>query len=230
MTEGTTYVQPFPPTGSKHLIAQQGGRPLWSRDGKELFFVPAPGRFMVVAVKTAPIFTVTSPVEVPRGFGAAAPTRSAHVRHHARRPDCRRRHGRPEPKRIAGAGSGSADSSRAELVRGAEVESANEVVSHRRGPAFRASRRAACLPRAVVFLPWFSVHKSRLWLKRLGKRTGGVSSPGSGVCHGSRAWRTGTIRRSRDRAYRHHHLNLRAIARSFSTRTGGVLCRPRLRR
>ena len=53
--------------------------------------------------------------------------RSAHVRHHARRPDCRRRHGRPEPKRIAGADSGSADSSRAELVRGAEVESANEV-------------------------------------------------------------------------------------------------------
>ena len=47
---------------------------MWSRDGKELFYVPAPGRFSVVAVKTAPIFTVTSPVEVPRGFGSAGPT------------------------------------------------------------------------------------------------------------------------------------------------------------
>jgi Tol biopolymer transport system component len=34
--EGTTYVQPFPPSGTKHQIAR-GGRPLWSRDGKELF-------------------------------------------------------------------------------------------------------------------------------------------------------------------------------------------------
>jgi Tol biopolymer transport system component len=74
VTEGSTYVQPFPPNGSKHLIAQQGGRPLWSRDGKELFFVPSPGHFVVVGVKTVPIFTVTSPVEVPRGFGSAGPT------------------------------------------------------------------------------------------------------------------------------------------------------------
>ena len=47
---------------------------MWSRDGKELFFVPAPGRFMAVAVKTTPIFTFTSSVEVPRGFGSAVPT------------------------------------------------------------------------------------------------------------------------------------------------------------
>lgn len=73
VTEATTYVEPFPPTGTKHLIAQQGGRPLWTRDGKELFFVPAPGHFMLVAVKTAPSFTFTSPVAVPRGFGSAVP-------------------------------------------------------------------------------------------------------------------------------------------------------------
>ena len=73
-TEGTSYVEPFPSDGSKHLIARQGGRPLWSRDGKELFFVPAPGLFNVVAVKTAPTFTITSPIAVPRGFGPAAPT------------------------------------------------------------------------------------------------------------------------------------------------------------
>ena len=70
--EGTTYVQPFPPTGTKYEIAR-GGRPLWSRDGKELFFVPGPGRFMAVSVRTAPSFTFTSPVAVPRGFGMALP-------------------------------------------------------------------------------------------------------------------------------------------------------------
>ena len=43
VTEGTLYVVPFPPTGTKHLIAQQGGRPLWSRDGRELFYRPGGG-------------------------------------------------------------------------------------------------------------------------------------------------------------------------------------------
>ena len=70
--EGTTYVQPFPPTGTKYQIAR-GGRPLWSRDGKELFFVPAPGRFMTVTVRTDPNFTFTRPVDIPRGFGLANP-------------------------------------------------------------------------------------------------------------------------------------------------------------
>ena len=46
---------------------------MWSRDGKELFFVPGPGRFMVVTVRTAPSFTATSPVAVPREFGIANP-------------------------------------------------------------------------------------------------------------------------------------------------------------
>ena len=35
--------------------------------------MPGPGRFMVVAVRTAPSFTFTSPVAVPRGFGGAPP-------------------------------------------------------------------------------------------------------------------------------------------------------------
>ena len=72
-TEGVIYVQPFPATGEKHQIAQ-GGRPMWSRDGKELFFVPAPGRFMAATVRTAPSFTVTPAVAVPRRFGEATPT------------------------------------------------------------------------------------------------------------------------------------------------------------
>jgi len=70
--EATTYVQPFPATGTKYLISR-GGRPAWSRDGKELFFVPAPAQFMVVTVRTEPRFTFTSPVAVPRRFGIADP-------------------------------------------------------------------------------------------------------------------------------------------------------------
>ena len=73
--EGTTYVEPFPPTGTKHQIGR-GGRPLWSRDGKGLYFVPGPGRLMAVTVTTEPTFAVTNPVEVPRGFGLASPATS----------------------------------------------------------------------------------------------------------------------------------------------------------
>jgi serine/threonine-protein kinase len=71
--EATTYVQPFPATGTKYEIAR-GGRPMWSRDGKELFFVPAPSLFMSVTVRTDPVFGFTAPVPVPRRFGLAPPT------------------------------------------------------------------------------------------------------------------------------------------------------------
>jgi serine/threonine-protein kinase len=70
--EATTYVEPFPATGAKYEIAR-GGRPLWSRDGKELFFVPAPSQFFSVSVRTDPNFGFTSPVAVPRRFGIAPP-------------------------------------------------------------------------------------------------------------------------------------------------------------
>ena len=71
--EGTTFVQPFPPTGTKYQIAR-GGRPLWSRDGKELFFVPAPGLFMAVTVRTHPASRSPLRSAVPRGFGPANPS------------------------------------------------------------------------------------------------------------------------------------------------------------
>ena len=72
--EGWTYVQPFPSTGTKHQIAR-GGRPAWSQNGGELelFFVPAPGQFMAVTVRTQPTFAFTNPVTVPRRFIVAFP-------------------------------------------------------------------------------------------------------------------------------------------------------------
>ena len=72
VAEATTFVQPFPPSGTKYQIGR-GGRPLWSRDGTELFYVPAPGQFMAVTVRTRPSFSFTNPVAVPRLFGAADP-------------------------------------------------------------------------------------------------------------------------------------------------------------
>jgi Tol biopolymer transport system component len=71
--EATTYVQPFPATGTKYEIAR-GGRPIWSPDGKELFFVPAPSQFVSVSVRTDPVFGFTPPAAVPRRFGLAPPT------------------------------------------------------------------------------------------------------------------------------------------------------------
>jgi hypothetical protein len=71
--EGTTYVQPVPPDGKKYEIAR-GGRPLWSRDGHELFYIPGAGRLAAVTVKTQPTFVFTNPVDVRRGFGISDPS------------------------------------------------------------------------------------------------------------------------------------------------------------
>lgn len=71
--EAITYVQPFPPTGTKYQIAR-GGRPLWSPDGTRLYFVPGPGRFMATTVTAAnEAFAFTAPELVPRRFGLAPP-------------------------------------------------------------------------------------------------------------------------------------------------------------
>jgi Tol biopolymer transport system component len=70
--EATTYVQPYPPTGTKFQVGR-GGRPLWSRDGKELLMVPAPSQFVSLPVRTEPVFGVGSPVSIPRRFGLAPP-------------------------------------------------------------------------------------------------------------------------------------------------------------
>jgi hypothetical protein len=70
--EATTYVQPFPPNGTTYQIGR-GGRPLWSRDGTQLFYIPRAGAFEAVTIATQPRFTFTNPVAVPRGFGVASP-------------------------------------------------------------------------------------------------------------------------------------------------------------
>ncbi len=60
-------VQPFPPTGATYQISTNGGRtPLWSRDGRQLFYhEPGANRIFVVDVRTAPGFTFGRPTQLP---------------------------------------------------------------------------------------------------------------------------------------------------------------------
>jgi hypothetical protein len=55
------YLQPFPGPGPREPISTDGGKsPLWSRDGKELFFV-TPDQLLVVDVTTTPTFSASAP-------------------------------------------------------------------------------------------------------------------------------------------------------------------------
>jgi Tol biopolymer transport system component len=56
------YVQPFPTPGGKWLISTNGGDlPVWSRDGKELFYISADGKMMAVEVKNGSEFQRGAP-------------------------------------------------------------------------------------------------------------------------------------------------------------------------
>ena len=86
------YVQPFPATGAKFQISRGdvGHHALWSRDGKQLFYIPGPGRFVVVNVTTQPSFSVSAPVPAPRAFNIGnAQTSPTKPRRRAGRPDAR---------------------------------------------------------------------------------------------------------------------------------------------
>ena len=63
----SVFVQPFPATGSTYQISGDGTHPLWSADGKELFFTPA-NRLIVVGVTTQPAFTVGLPMRYREDF------------------------------------------------------------------------------------------------------------------------------------------------------------------
>jgi serine/threonine-protein kinase len=55
------YVRAFPGQGERWTISTQGGNePVWSRDGKQLFY-RAGESIMAVAVKTSPTFAAGAP-------------------------------------------------------------------------------------------------------------------------------------------------------------------------
>jgi Tol biopolymer transport system component len=69
-----TFVEPMPPSKGLKFQIGTGGRPLWSRDGTELFIVQRPGEFAAVGIKTQPSFASSDPILIPRAFGVASPT------------------------------------------------------------------------------------------------------------------------------------------------------------
>lgn len=69
-------MQSFPATGSPYQVTQageNGHHPLWSRDQKELFYVPLVGQFVARSITTQPTFSFGNPVPVPRRFPVAPP-------------------------------------------------------------------------------------------------------------------------------------------------------------
>ncbi len=70
------YVRPFPHTETLYQVPQDQDthHPLWSPDGKELFYIAGPGLFGSVSVTTKPSLSFGSPVRAPKaGFTTASP-------------------------------------------------------------------------------------------------------------------------------------------------------------
>jgi Tol biopolymer transport system component len=60
--QSEVYVQPFPGPGRRLQISTDGGRnPVWSPNGRELFYVGYPRMIMAVDVVTEPDFTAGTP-------------------------------------------------------------------------------------------------------------------------------------------------------------------------
>jgi serine/threonine-protein kinase len=65
------YVQPYPPTGARFQASLESPNddphhPLWSRDGKELFYVAGPNRFVAVTVteRSGLSFSNPEPIQI----------------------------------------------------------------------------------------------------------------------------------------------------------------------
>jgi dipeptidyl aminopeptidase/acylaminoacyl peptidase len=70
------YVRAFPEGEDKWMISNHGGKmPLWSWDGKEIFYISTDGKMMTVAVTTRPAFDASSPVALFDASVAEHPTR-----------------------------------------------------------------------------------------------------------------------------------------------------------
>jgi Tol biopolymer transport system component len=69
------YVQPFPATGARYQlpISRDNHHPVWSRDGKLLYYVPGPGEFAAIPVTTSPTFTFGTPVPIRQVLENYAP-------------------------------------------------------------------------------------------------------------------------------------------------------------
>jgi len=57
----TVFVEPFPSNGVKHPVGTGIWHPVWSADGKQLFYRGSGGREFVVRVTTQPTFSIGNP-------------------------------------------------------------------------------------------------------------------------------------------------------------------------
>ena len=67
--DGTSqvYVEPFPPTGARHQVTADGGAaPIWSPDGRRIYYTNA-NRIFVASVQLVPAFAVVSREELYAG-------------------------------------------------------------------------------------------------------------------------------------------------------------------
>jgi serine/threonine-protein kinase len=73
----TVYVQPFPATGAKYQLIAKGldtpSHPVWSPDGRELFYNPRPRGLEVVNIATTPTLAFGNSIPVPRPFQLTPP-------------------------------------------------------------------------------------------------------------------------------------------------------------
>ena len=127
-SQRAVYVQPFPATGATYQlpVVEQGGyrHPLWSPDGKELFYVIGGGsvRRRVAGVVTQPAFTFGNPSPLPGVWRDSATDVTRQYQHPAGRPAVHRDHSR----RLCRQGdrhpwADTADSRCVELARRAEA-------------------------------------------------------------------------------------------------------------
>ena len=72
------FAQPIPPDGTRYQITKTPTStiyPLWSRDGKSLFYIPSRQQFAMVSITTSPTFAFSNPTPLPRGaFADGGPT------------------------------------------------------------------------------------------------------------------------------------------------------------
>jgi serine/threonine-protein kinase len=78
-TDNTLFVQPFPPTGARYQISKANGghHPIWSKDGRQLWWEAGPGQLVAVPVVTQATFGFAAQVSTPAGrFGSVEPARA----------------------------------------------------------------------------------------------------------------------------------------------------------
>ena len=74
-------MRPFPLTGAVYQVSKNddGHHPWWSRDGRELFYVPGPDGLVRVTVNRSPFVSFSDPSALPRNMFVESPVTSRNM-------------------------------------------------------------------------------------------------------------------------------------------------------